>query len=217
MNGFRPGPAVVQGHASFNQERIRSILRNGTVGNPFEDEADRAGMTPKAILASALLCALALAGCTGGDDGGGGTSTSTSGTGGAGACVTANPAGGGCVNATASGSATGTSTGSNSTSGTSAPMTASVNLTGSQFSPGSVTIKVGGTVTWTHKDGTLRHTVTSDDGSFDSHPQCTNPVTPLSDCMDNGETFTQTFAKDGTFAYHCKIHSGMTGTVTVVA
>ena len=47
------------------------------------------------------------------------------------------------------------------------------------------------------------HTVTADDGSFDSKSLASNA------------TFSQTFAKAGTFAYHCAIHPGMKGTVTV--
>jgi plastocyanin len=45
--------------------------------------------------------------------------------------------------------------------------------------------------------------VTADDGAF------------RSDRLGSGATFSQTFAKAGTFAYHCAIHPGMTGTVTV--
>ena len=45
--------------------------------------------------------------------------------------------------------------------------------------------------------------MTADDGSFDSKSLASNA------------TFSQTFAKAGTFAYHCAIHPGMKGTVTV--
>jgi predicted lipoprotein with Yx(FWY)xxD motif len=70
------------------------------------------------------------------------------------------------------------------------------------FDPASLSVKVGESVTWTNT-GATAHTVTADDGSFDSKS------------MAAGATFSQTFAKAGTFAYHCAIHPGMKGTVTV--
>lgn len=70
------------------------------------------------------------------------------------------------------------------------------------FAPGTLSVAVGTTVTWTNQDSTS-HTVTADDGSFDSKP------------IANGATFTQTFTKAGTFAYHCSIHPSMTATVEV--
>ncbi|HEY5436023.1 MAG TPA: plastocyanin/azurin family copper-binding protein [Candidatus Limnocylindrales bacterium] len=70
------------------------------------------------------------------------------------------------------------------------------------FAPASVTVAVGTTVTWTNTDS-AGHTVTADDGSFKS------------DKLGTGTTFSQTFTKAGTFAYHCSIHSSMTGTITV--
>lgn len=83
------------------------------------------------------------------------------------------------------------------------------------YQPADVTITVGETVTWEHRDGTTPHTVTSTSGpdSFDSNTTCTapNPVT----CMTEGDTFEHTFEQAGTHEYHCKIHAQMTGTVVV--
>ena len=76
------------------------------------------------------------------------------------------------------------------------------------FSPATITIKAGTTVTW--KNGTsVAHTVTSDDGgkAFDSGTS--NPVTAQTG------TFTFTFKTPGTFAYHCSFHPFMKGTVIV--
>lgn len=85
------------------------------------------------------------------------------------------------------------------------------------FQPADVTITVGETVTWEHRDGSTPHTVTSTSGpdSFDSNTTCTapNPVT----CMTEGDTFEHTFDQAGTYEYHCKIHEQMTGTVVVEA
>jgi plastocyanin len=69
------------------------------------------------------------------------------------------------------------------------------------FSPAALNVKMGQQVTWTNKQG-VAHTVTADGGAFD-HP------------MPSGATFSFTFAKAGTFAYHCTIHPFMKGTVVV--
>ncbi len=71
------------------------------------------------------------------------------------------------------------------------------------FQPASISVVVGSTVTWTNND-TTGHTVTADDGSFDS-----GTVAP-------GATFSHTFDTAGTFTYHCNIHPSMTATITVV-
>jgi len=70
------------------------------------------------------------------------------------------------------------------------------------FNPGSLTVAVGTTVTWTNQDS-AGHTVTADDGSFGS------------DTLATGATFTQTFSKAGTVAYHCNIHKTMKATIVV--
>jgi plastocyanin/predicted lipoprotein with Yx(FWY)xxD motif len=70
------------------------------------------------------------------------------------------------------------------------------------FAPASLTVKVGATVTWTNSDG-VAHTVTADGGAFDSHS------------ISSGGSFKETFTKAGTYAYHCAIHTSMTGSVTV--
>ena len=77
-------------------------------------------------------------------------------------------------------------------------------------------VRVGETVTWMNNDG-IGHSVTADDGSFDSSPSC---GTLGGRCLQRGETFAQTFNKPGRFPYYCRIHGakggqGMTGTVTV--
>jgi plastocyanin len=69
------------------------------------------------------------------------------------------------------------------------------------FKPGAVTVKAGTSVTWTNQGRT--HTVTADDGSFDSGR------------IASGATFSMTFKKTGTYAYHCAIHSSMVGQVVV--
>jgi plastocyanin len=74
------------------------------------------------------------------------------------------------------------------------------------FSPASLTIKTGTTVTWKNTKA-VSHTVTSDDGkSFDSG--AANPI-----AADG--TFSSTFTTAGTFAYHCAIHPFMKATIIV--
>jgi tyrosinase len=70
------------------------------------------------------------------------------------------------------------------------------------FAPDMLEVDSGTTVTWTN-NGVLPHTVTADDGSFDSGQ------------LDSGATFSQTFSTAGTFAYHCEFHDEMVATVMV--
>lgn len=72
------------------------------------------------------------------------------------------------------------------------------------FAPQTVTVKVGGAVTWTNGDG-FAHSVKSADGSF------------VSKDIEQGQSYSATFATAGTFAYICGIHNSMTGTVVVEA
>ena len=79
-----------------------------------------------------------------------------------------------------------------------------VAIAGFAFAPQDVTVTVGDTITWTNSDATA-HTATADDGSFDTGT------------IRASGTGTATFSTAGSFQYHCKIHSSMTGTVTVEA
>ena len=81
---------------------------------------------------------------------------------------------------------------------------ASVTIAGNQFSPASITVNVGSTVTWANND-TVTHTVTADDGSF------------ASGLVKKATSWAKTFATAGTFTYFCEIHPDMTGTVIVKA
>jgi hypothetical protein len=72
------------------------------------------------------------------------------------------------------------------------------------FSPGSVTIAVGDTVTW-NNTGQAPHNATADDGSFS---------TPT---IENGQSASHTFSQAGTFSYICTIHPQMKGTIRVLA
>jgi len=73
------------------------------------------------------------------------------------------------------------------------------------FSPATLTVKAGTTVTWMNDDGTT-HTIVSDAGTPDSFGS-----PPLA----NGASYPFTFAKAGTYTYHCSIHPSMKGTIVV--
>jgi plastocyanin len=79
---------------------------------------------------------------------------------------------------------------------------ASVDVIDNMFAPRNVTITQGGTVTWTWR-GSNPHTVTADDGSFDSSP------------AKSSGTFSHIFVGTGSFPYHCTVHSASEGTITV--
>ena len=70
------------------------------------------------------------------------------------------------------------------------------------FSPAEIRIRPGETVQWVNND-TLTHTVTADDGAFDS------------DLLENGEGFSRRFDRPGRYPYHCTPHPFMTGVVVV--
>jgi len=72
------------------------------------------------------------------------------------------------------------------------------------FSPVNVSVEPGTTVTWVN-EGNVPHTVTSDDGQFDSG------------VLMPGDSYTVMFKGQGTITYHCMIHPSMTGSVTVGA
>jgi len=79
---------------------------------------------------------------------------------------------------------------------------AKVNIQNFSFSVASLSIASGTMVTWTNNDNTA-HTVTADDGSFDS-----GNIAP-------GHTYSRTFASAGSFSYHCSIHPMMKAAVVV--
>ncbi len=143
---------------------------------PLEGLPVRHGLTVLVLLVSGALIA---AGCGGGsnDSGGGGS---------------ASPA------TTAAPSPTTAAPDDNGGTADAAP----AKIENFAFEPKQITAKVGETVSWKNDDGAT-HTVTADDGSFDSGS------------LASDQTFSQTFDTAGTFKYHCAIHSSMIATVVV--
>jgi plastocyanin len=80
-----------------------------------------------------------------------------------------------------------------------------VDVSDFQFSPSTLTVKVGTTVTWKGVSGA--HTVTSDDSAPMQFDQ------PIAE----GGVVTVTFTQAGTYEYHCSVHKSMRGKIIVTA
>lgn len=92
-----------------------------------------------------------------------------------------------------------------------APAGTDVTIRDVEFLPETLRVEVGEKVTWANLDG-FAHTVTADDGSFDSG------------LLEGGETWSFTFSRPGTYRYHCTPHAsqgeggawvGQTATIVV--
>ena len=77
-----------------------------------------------------------------------------------------------------------------------------VRIVGMAFEPASLTIAAGDIVTFVNEDN-APHTATDNAGAFDTGR------------LSKGQSAQLTFGAAGSFAYHCDVHPGMTGTITV--
>ena len=73
------------------------------------------------------------------------------------------------------------------------------------FTPQSMTVKAGTTVTWTNKDD-IPHGVAWTNNAFGK-----------STALDTDDSFTLTFTTPGTYQYFCYLHPHMVGTLVVQA
>jgi plastocyanin len=80
--------------------------------------------------------------------------------------------------------------------------TATITIGNFTFGPMSVTVPVGGTVTWVNADD-VPHTVVSENQAFRSKP------------IDTDGRYTFTFAKPGVYSYFCSLHPRMVGKIIV--
>ena len=78
-----------------------------------------------------------------------------------------------------------------------------VNIHDHAFDPDQIIVDPGTTVTWVNKEDSIAHTVTADDGSFDSGT------------LNPGDSYSVMFDGSGQVAYHCKLHPDMTGRLIV--
>ncbi len=81
--------------------------------------------------------------------------------------------------------------------------TVTVEISDFAYGPDTVTIPAGGTVTWTNRDA-APHTATARDREV-----------LQSGTLEQGESFSQTFATPGSYEYFCEFHAGMKGTIIV--
>ena len=81
-----------------------------------------------------------------------------------------------------------------------------VSMTDNEYGEANLSVAPGTTVTWVN-EGSNTHTVTADDGSFDSGD------------MAPGDSFSHTFVTEGVFSYHCEYHQaeGMVASVEVTS
>lgn len=84
------------------------------------------------------------------------------------------------------------------------PSPNTVNIDNFAFSPATLTVTKGTTVTWVNRDD-IAHTVVND----------ANPRTFKSPPMDSDDKFSFTFSAPGTYKYFCSIHPHMTGVIVV--
>jgi plastocyanin len=96
----------------------------------------------------------------------------------------------------------GATSGTRSLAADSATPAAEVNIDNFSFSPATIKVKAGTTVTWTNRDD-IPHTVVANDKSFKSK------------VLDTGEKFSFAATKPGTYPYFCSVHPKMTGTLVV--
>ncbi|GAA4477812.1 hypothetical protein GCM10023094_20670 [Rhodococcus olei] len=83
--------------------------------------------------------------------------------------------------------------------------TAVVRVAGMAFTPASVTIRAGQSVTWRFDDNAIPHNVT---GTAAGASGFKSPI------LATG-TYTHRFDQPGTYPYKCSLHPDMTGTVVV--
>jgi len=91
------------------------------------------------------------------------------------------------------------------TSAQNAAPASAVSIDNFTFTPASLTVKAGTTVTWTNRDD-IPHGIGSADNSF-----------KRSNALDTDDAFSFTFTTPGTYKYFCYIHPHMVGTVVVEA
>jgi plastocyanin len=71
------------------------------------------------------------------------------------------------------------------------------------FTPQTLTVKAGTTVTWTNKDD-IPHGIASNNNAF-----------ARSKALDTDDSYSVTFSTPGTYKYFCYVHPHMTGAIVV--
>jgi amicyanin len=84
-----------------------------------------------------------------------------------------------------------------------AALAGAVSIDNFTFTPPSLTIKAGTTVTWINRDD-IPHGIASANNSFTK-----------SKALDTDDSYSFTFTTPGTYQYFCYVHPHMTGTIVV--
>lgn len=82
------------------------------------------------------------------------------------------------------------------------PTGATVTIDNFSFSPQTLEVSRGATITWVNKDD-IPHVVASTTDKFKSR------------AIDTDGSFAFTFAEPGTYEYYCSVHPKMTGKIVV--
>ena len=82
---------------------------------------------------------------------------------------------------------------------------AAISIDNFTFTPQTVTVKAGTTVTWTNKDD-IPHGIAATNNAF-----------KRSQALDTDDSYSFTFTTPGTYQYFCYLHPHMTGTIVVEA
>jgi plastocyanin len=82
------------------------------------------------------------------------------------------------------------------------PSSTVINIDNFSFSPATLTISAGTSVTWTNHDD-IPHTIVEHDRKFKSKG------------LDTDDSFSYTFSEAGTYEYFCGLHPKMVGKIVV--
>lgn len=82
---------------------------------------------------------------------------------------------------------------------------AGVSIDNFTFTPQTLTVKAGTTITWTNKDD-IPHGIAATNNAFKRSP-----------ALDTDDSYSFTFTTPGTYQYFCYVHPHMTGTIVVQA
>lgn len=91
---------------------------------------------------------------------------------------------------------------SGAAAGTAKPVTHTVTIEDTGFTPADLTVKAGDTILWINQDP-YPHTATSEAGGFDSH------------AIGPKKSWKYVARKTGDFPYICSVHPSMTATLHV--
>ena len=83
------------------------------------------------------------------------------------------------------------------------PAAGAISIDNFTFTPQTLTVKAGTTVTWTNRDD-IPHGIGSDNNAF-----------ARSKALDTDDSYSFTFTTPGAYKYFCYVHPHMTGTIVV--